>query len=94
MSKYHLQQEVCKAACADTLSAPETAQSLFLTSPYFILFQEQEKLPLTVSKYKPIAFHFRRRGETQKGLCKWSILQMREKNDCVTAVHHPEHEEG
>lgn len=50
MSKYHLQQEVCKAACAGTLSAPETAQSLSLTSLFFILFQKQEKVPLTVSK--------------------------------------------
>lgn len=69
MSKYRLQQEVCKAACAGILSAPETAQSLFLTSPYVILFQEQEKLPLTVNNYKPIAFHFGRRGATQKGVC-------------------------
>lgn len=43
MSKYHPLQEVCKAACAGTLSAPETAQSLSLTSPFFILCQRKRE---------------------------------------------------
>lgn len=36
----------------------------------------------TVSKYKPIAFHFNRRGQLKKDLCKWSSLQTQEKNYC------------
>lgn len=75
MSKYHLPAgSVQSRLCRHSVSSWDS------TVPWLNLFsscsRNRRKLPLTVSKYKPIAFHFGRRrwGQLKRGLCKWSMV--------------------